>query len=91
MSDQEKDHPVRSESSRQGIDREDLPLSASYAILQISPDASQEEISAAYNDLKNTWREDRFSEVQAWRDKAKVKLEEIGFYPCQVHNIAIHL
>ena len=77
MSDQAKDFPVRSESSPPGIDREDLPLSSSYAVLQISPDASREEISAAYDCLKNTWREDRYAQVQAWRDKTKVKLAEI--------------
>jgi cell division septation protein DedD len=77
MSDQAKDCPVRSESSPPGIDREDLPLSTSYAVLQISPDASREEISAAYDYLKNTWREDRYAQVQAWRDKTKVKLAEI--------------
>jgi cell division septation protein DedD len=45
--------------------------------LQISPAASLEEISAAYHSLKNTWREDRFLQVDAWQEKSKVKLAEI--------------
>jgi hypothetical protein len=48
-----------------------------YALLQISPGASLEEISAAYHSLKNTWREDRFDQVGAWPEKAKTKLAEI--------------
>jgi hypothetical protein len=77
MLDQGKDFPIRSQPSRPGIGRNDRPLSACYAVLQISPDASREEISVAYDCLKNTWREERYAQVEAWRDKAKVKLAEI--------------
>lgn len=71
--------PERGHDDRPGVftGRSDDDLLACYAVLQIGPAASLEEISAAYHSLKNTWREDRFLQVDAWQDKSKVKLAEI--------------
>jgi len=87
MADREKDFPCGDGSTRPGIGCGDHPrgtpegvddrLAACYTLLQISPGASLEEISAAYHNLKETWREDRFDRVDTWPEKAKTKQAEI--------------
>ena len=54
-----------------------VDLSSSYAILQVHPDATLIEIAEAYNQLKDTWREDRFPNVEAWQEKSRNKLAEV--------------
>jgi DnaJ-class molecular chaperone len=50
-------------------------ISQCYAILQVSQDASQAEIAESYEKLKDTWREDRFINVDAWQEKSRKKLQ----------------
>ena len=52
-------------------------LAAYYAVLQVKPDASPAEIAQSYEQLKDTWREDRFINVEAWQVKSREKLREI--------------
>ncbi|MDQ5985591.1 MAG: hypothetical protein CSYNP_01305 [Syntrophus sp. SKADARSKE-3] len=52
-------------------------LSPYYSILQVNSDASLAEIATAYDKLKDTWREDRFVNVEVWQEKSKSKLEEL--------------
>jgi hypothetical protein len=52
-------------------------LGRCYALLQVNPDASMAEIAAAYEMMKDTWREDRFAHVEAWQGKAREKLAAI--------------
>jgi hypothetical protein len=52
-------------------------LSPYYAILQVNSDASLAEIASSYEKLKDTWREDRFINVDVWKEKSKGKLDEI--------------
>ncbi len=74
------------ESLYKNIAREEGPSGASlqvsdlgrcYALLQVRPDASLAEITAAYEAMKDTWREDRFAHVEAWQGKAREKLAAI--------------
>lgn len=60
------------EESDKGMD-----LSACYAALQVSPDATLVEIADAYDRMKDTWREDRFVNVGPWQEKSKEKLAEL--------------
>ena len=66
-----QDDPSRDDAN-QAID-----LTPCYTVLQVHPDATLIEIAEAYNQLKDTWREDRFANVEAWQEKSKAKLAEI--------------
>lgn len=49
-----------------------------YEILELKPDASQEEIKQAYRDLVKVWHPDRFSHDPRLQQKAQEKLKEIN-------------
>lgn len=49
-----------------------------YRILEISPDATQEEIRSAWRELNKVWHPDRFGEDELLRRKAEEKLKRIN-------------
>lgn len=49
-----------------------------YEILELKPDASQEEIKQAYRDMVKVWHPDRFSHDPRLQQKAQEKLKEIN-------------
>ena len=49
-----------------------------YRILEISPDASEEEIRSAWRELNKVWHPDRFGDDEVLRRKAEEKLKSIN-------------
>ena len=49
-----------------------------YALLEVSPQASDDEVKAAHRDLARVWHPDRFAHDSALRTKAEEKLKAIN-------------
>src|SRR5579863_5665173 len=52
-------------------------VSSDYAVLEVRPDASWEEIQRAYRDLATVWRPDRFAPDRRLQERAQQKLQQI--------------
>jgi len=55
-----------------------VDLKQSFEILELTPDASADEVQQAYKDLVNIWHPDRFATNPRLRQKAEMKLKEIN-------------
>ena len=55
-----------------------MDLKQSFEILELTPDASADEVQQAYKDLVNIWHPDRFATNPRLREKAEMKLKEIN-------------
>ena len=55
-----------------------MDLKQSFEILELSPDASADEVQQAYKDLVNIWHPDRFATNPRLKRKAEAKLKEIN-------------
>jgi len=55
-----------------------VDLKQCFEILELSPDASADEVQQAYKDLVNIWHPDRFAANPRLREKAETKLKEIN-------------
>ena len=55
-----------------------MDLKQSFEILELTPDASADEVQQAYKDLVNIWHPDRFATNPRLKRKAEAKLKEIN-------------
>jgi len=55
-----------------------MDLKRSFEILELTPNASADEVQQAYKDLVNIWHPDRFATNPRLRQKAETKLKEIN-------------
>jgi hypothetical protein len=53
-------------------------VGSDYAMLEVRPDASWEEIQRAYHDLVRVWHPDRFASDRRLQERAERKLQQIN-------------
>jgi curved DNA-binding protein CbpA len=64
-----------------------VDLKQCFEILELSPDASVDEVQQAYKDLVNIWHPDRFAANPRLRQKAETKLKEINRAYAMVNSL----
>ena len=64
-----------------------MDLKQCFEILELSADASADEVQQAYKDLVNIWHPDRFAANPRLRQKAETKLKEINRAYAMVNSL----
>ncbi|UCE35381.1 MAG: J domain-containing protein [Deltaproteobacteria bacterium] len=64
-----------------------MDLKQCFEILELSPDASADEVQQAYKDLVNIWHPDRFATNPRLKRKAEAKLKEINRAYAMVNSL----
>ncbi len=69
---------LRKEAARHTVRTQDMRLDDCYALLEIRPGATEDEMKRAHRDLAKVWHPDRFANDALLRRKAEEKLKAIN-------------